>query len=219
MERVRMGEPTVWEFRRRIAPTRRWNLVSQGSNHNPFLGRWSSTFAVGTDDYSQARAASGFPERGRNVITLNDNRKRNDVTHKSTLKIVSKDYWRNQTPRFKPTSDNCKTRQQPTIHLHESDQVYPSANQSLRMSTYGLDLDHLQHIGLRPASSCDTRSHGTPFYMFNSEKMEYAPYINKLKDGDFTLLRVDIFFSPEQQYDYYGRLRWTHCQRHGTPCV
>ena len=35
--------------------------------------------------------------------------------------------------------------------------------------------------------------------------MEYEPYVNKLQHGDFTLLRADIYFSPDQQYDYYGR--------------
>ena len=35
--------------------------------------------------------------------------------------------------------------------------------------------------------------------------MEYEPYTNKLKDGDFTLLRAYIYFSAEQQYDHYGR--------------
>ena len=35
--------------------------------------------------------------------------------------------------------------------------------------------------------------------------MEYEPYVNKLQHGDFTLLRVDIYFSPDQQYDYYER--------------
>ena len=35
--------------------------------------------------------------------------------------------------------------------------------------------------------------------------MEYEPCVNKLKEGDFTLFRADIFFSWNQQYDYYGR--------------
>ena len=38
--------------------------------------------------------------------------------------------------------------------------------------------------------------------MFNSTTEEY---VNKLKDGDFTLLRAEIYFTPEQQYDHYGR--------------
>ena len=73
------------------------------------------------------------------------------------------------------------------------------------MSTCGLNLNLLPQIGLRLASSCDTQCHATPFYMFNSTTKEYEPYVNKLKDGDFTLLRADVYFSSDQQFDYYGR--------------
>ena len=78
-------------------------------------------------------------------------------------------------------------------------------NQSIRTSTYGLNLHLLQQLWLRPASSCDTQCHGTPFYVFNTMTMDYEPYVNNLKDGNFNLLRADHFFPPQQQYDYYGR--------------
>ena len=99
------------------------------------------------------------------------------------------------------------------------------------------DTHHIHHIGLRLASSCDTRCNATPFYMFTSAtiyhlsndtsrspQQRYEPYVKKFKNGNFTLLRADIYLSPEQQYDYYrrqttNRLWWTHRQRFGTPCV
>ena len=29
--------------------------------------------------------------------------------------------------------------------------------------------------------------------------------VNRLLDDDFTLLRADVWFPPDQQYEYYGR--------------
>ena len=71
-------------------------------------------------------------------------------------------------------------------------------------STCGLDMDHLQHLGLRLTSSCNTQFHGKPFYLFNTATMEYEQYVNRLKNGDFNLLRTDIYFPKDQQYSFSG---------------
>ena len=157
------------------------------------------------DDSSGAGAASGDPEHGWNIVIHSDSRKRAYVAHNYTGRLHQR------------TNEGIKLRsanQYPTIVRLVNHLLFRylgvinstlQLNQSLKMSTCELDLDHLQQIGLRLASSCDTRCHATPFYMLNSVTMEYEPYVNKLKDRDFTLLRADIYFSPEQQLNYYGQ--------------
>ena len=134
-------------------------------------------------------------------VTLSDTRKHADVNNNSTGRLNQR------------TSEGSKLKgsnQYPTIVGFANHQPFRylgvinstlKLNHSIRMSTCGLNLHHLHQIGLRLASSCDTQCHATPFYMFNSNTREYEPYVNKLQHGDFTHLRADIFFSPEQQYD------------------
>ena len=105
---------------------------------------------------------------------------------------------------FKPISNYCRTRQQPTISLLGSYHLHTCAQLELKMSTSGLNLDHLQQLGRRPTSSCDTQYHGTTFYIFNSATKEYEPYVNKFQHGDFNLFRANFHFSQDQQYTSTG---------------
>ena len=159
-------------------------------------------FAVCSDDSGRAGEATGIAKLGA-TVPHGDSRKRKDVDR-------GPDGGTNQrtTEGFKLRGTN----QYPTIVglIHNQPFNYLGVinstlqlNRSIRMSTYGLDSYLLQQLGLRPASSCDTQCHGTPFHMFNTITMDYESYVKNLKDGNFNLLRADFFFSPHKHY--YGR--------------
>ena len=164
----------------------------------PFWAGDHRRFAVCSDDSGRAGEATGIAKL-EGTVPHGDNRKREDADR-------GPDGGNNQ----RTTTGGIKlegSNQYPTIVGLVNHQPFRylgvinstlQLNHSIRMSTYGLNLNHLHSIGLRLASSFDTQCHATPFYMFNSNTKEYEPYVNKLKDGDFTLLRADVYFSPDQ---------------------
>ena len=160
-------------------------------------------FAVCSDDSGRAGEAPGIAKL-EVTVPHGDNRKRKDADRGT-------DGGNNQrtTKGFKLRGTN----QYPTIVGLVNNQPFNylgvinstlQLNQSLKMSTCGLNVYHLQQLGLRPARLCDTQCHGTPFYMFNTVTMDYEPYVNNLQDVNFNL-HEQTFFSPHQQLDYYGR--------------
>ena len=191
---------TIWD----LAPSRGPGCGLLNQCHTLSWAGDHRRIAVCTDDSGRAGEAPGIAKLGV-PVPHGDNRMRKDADRGTN----GGDNQRT-TEGFKLRGTN----QYPTIVglIHNQPFNYLGVinstlqlNQSIRMSTYGLNLHLLQQLGLRLASSCDTQCHGTPFHMFNTMTMDYEPYVNNLKDGNFNLLRAYYFFSPHQQYDYYGR--------------
>ena len=146
---------------------------------------------VFSDDSGRAGEAPALKSKHGDLVTHGDNRKRKDADRGTD---GGNNIQRTDTEGIKLRGSN----QYPTLVGLTHNQPYNylgvinstlQLNQSIRFSTYGLNLHLLQQLGLRPASSCDTQCHGTPFYMFNTMTMEYEPHVNYLKDGSFNLLR------------------------------
>ena len=134
---------------------RRRNLVSQEAMVAPSWPGDHPRIAVSIDDSGRAREAPGIGKHGTTVTHVNS-RKRNAADRGS-------DGGKSQrtTERIKLTGLNQYTtiiglvKTQPFQYLGVINST-TTLNLTMRMSTFGLDLNHLQHLGLRPASSCDS---------------------------------------------------------------
>ena len=155
---------------------------------------WADSYrhiAVNSDDSGIVRENTGAGKHG-NIVSHADNRKR-----------IDSDRGPDGQERIHRKTKGNKLRglnQYPTIVGLVNHQPFKylgvinstlALNRSFKNSNFGLDLNHLQQLGLRPSSSCDIQCHGTPFYIFKSATGEYEPYVNKLQHGDFTLHRAD----------------------------
>ena len=132
--------------------------------------------AVSIDDSGRAREAPGIGNHGT-TVTHGDSRKRNAASPGSDGERIHRMTERNKLTGLNqyPTIVGL-VKTQPFNYLGVINST-TALNLSMNMSTCGLDLNHLQHLGLRPASSCDTRCHGTPFYIFNSATKNTKPKI------------------------------------------
>ena len=109
-----------------IAPMRRQNWVSQRSNRNPFLGRWSPKFCSEYRRLLPRKWSFSHWEAWNHYHPWRQS-KAQHCRPRPRFRKETKDNRKDQNQRFKPISDYCRTHQQPTIQLLGSDQLHPYA--------------------------------------------------------------------------------------------